>query len=68
MVSNITDKFAPVVKYVTLGLVLAIIKYFDWPLDKLEVVIAFLYGVMKEKLYCAVPEGIALDGDFHCLE
>ena len=27
-----------------------------------------LYGVMKEKVFCAVPEGVKMDGDFDCLE
>ena len=31
-------------------------------------VTAFLYDVMKEQVYCAVPEGVELDGDFNCLE
>uniref|UniRef100_A0AAV1TV48 Integrase catalytic domain-containing protein n=1 Tax=Peronospora matthiolae TaxID=2874970 RepID=A0AAV1TV48_9STRA len=63
-----TETFLPVVKYVTLRMVIAITKYFDWPLDQLDVVTAFLYGVMKEKVYCVVPEGVEMDGDFDCLE
>nr|CCA24845.1 PREDICTED: copia proteinlike putative [Albugo laibachii Nc14] len=63
-----TETFSPVVKYVTLRMVFAISKYFDWPLDQLDVVTAFLYGVMKEKVYCAVPEGVERDGNFDCLE
>uniref|UniRef100_A0AAV1TB20 Reverse transcriptase Ty1/copia-type domain-containing protein n=1 Tax=Peronospora matthiolae TaxID=2874970 RepID=A0AAV1TB20_9STRA len=49
-------------------MVIAITKYFDWPLDQLDVVTAFLYGVMKEKVYCVTPEGVEMDGDFDCLE
>nr|CCA22665.1 reverse transcriptase putative [Albugo laibachii Nc14] len=49
-------------------MVVAISKYFDWPLDQLDVVTAFLYGVMKEKVYFAVPEGVKRDGNFDCLE
>uniref|UniRef100_A0AAV1TU79 Reverse transcriptase Ty1/copia-type domain-containing protein n=1 Tax=Peronospora matthiolae TaxID=2874970 RepID=A0AAV1TU79_9STRA len=49
-------------------MVIAITKYLDWLLDKLDVVTAFLYGVMKEKLYCVIPEGVEMDGDFDCLE
>uniref|UniRef100_A0AAV1V9M7 Integrase catalytic domain-containing protein n=1 Tax=Peronospora matthiolae TaxID=2874970 RepID=A0AAV1V9M7_9STRA len=63
-----TEAFSPVVKYVTLRMVIAITKYFDWPLDQLDVVTAFLYGVMKEKVYCVIPEGVEMDGDFDCLE
>ncbi|CAH0473814.1 unnamed protein product [Peronospora belbahrii] len=43
-------------------------EYFGWPLGQLDVVTAFLYGVTKETVYCAVPEGVELDGDFNCLE
>uniref|UniRef100_A0AAV1VK09 Integrase catalytic domain-containing protein n=1 Tax=Peronospora matthiolae TaxID=2874970 RepID=A0AAV1VK09_9STRA len=35
---------------------------------QLDVVTAFLYGVMKEKVFCAVPEGVKMEGDFDCLE
>uniref|UniRef100_H3H4I7 Integrase catalytic domain-containing protein n=1 Tax=Phytophthora ramorum TaxID=164328 RepID=H3H4I7_PHYRM len=63
-----TETFSPVVKYVTLRMIIAIAKYFGWPLDKLDVVTAFLYGVMKEVVFCVVPEGVELDGDFDCLE
>ena len=31
-----TETFSPVVKYVTLRMVVAITKYFDWTLDQLE--------------------------------
>ena len=63
-----TETFSPVVKYVTLRMVIAIAKYFDWPLDQLDVVTAFLYGVMKEQVFCAVPEGVEMDKDFDCFE
>ncbi|KAG3092998.1 hypothetical protein PI125_g16978 [Phytophthora idaei] len=63
-----TETFAPVVKYVTLRMVIALAKYYGWPLDQLDVVTAFLYGIMKELVFCAVPEGVELDGDFDCLE
>uniref|UniRef100_H3H8Q5 Reverse transcriptase Ty1/copia-type domain-containing protein n=1 Tax=Phytophthora ramorum TaxID=164328 RepID=H3H8Q5_PHYRM len=63
-----TETFSPVVKYVTLRMIIAIAKYFGWPLDQLDVVTAFLYGVMKEVVFCVVPEGVELDGGFDCLE
>uniref|UniRef100_A0AAV1TDK8 Integrase catalytic domain-containing protein n=1 Tax=Peronospora matthiolae TaxID=2874970 RepID=A0AAV1TDK8_9STRA len=63
-----TETFSPVVKYVTLRMIIAITKHFGWPLDQLDVVTAFLYGVMKEKVFCAVPEGVKMEGDFDCLE
>ena len=63
-----TETFSPVVKYATLRIVVAITKHFGWPLDQLDVVTAFLYGVMKEKVFCAIPEGVKMDGDFDCFE
>uniref|UniRef100_A0AAV1VBL0 Reverse transcriptase Ty1/copia-type domain-containing protein n=1 Tax=Peronospora matthiolae TaxID=2874970 RepID=A0AAV1VBL0_9STRA len=63
-----TETFSPVVKYVTLRMVVAITKYFDWTLDQLDVVTAFLYGEMKEKVFCAIPEGVEVDEDFDCFE
>ena len=63
-----TETFSPVVKYVTLRMVIALTKYFRWPLDQLNVVTAFLYGVMKEVVFCVAPEGVELDKDFDCFE
>ena len=63
-----TETFSPVVKYVTLRMVIAIAKYFDWTLDQLDVVTTFLYGEMKEKVFCAIPEGVDSDTKFDCLE
>ena len=56
------------VKYVPLRIVIAIAKQSGWPLDQLDVVTAYLYGVRKEKVFCVVPEGVKMDGDFDCLE
>lgn len=55
-------------KYVTLRMVIPITKHFNWTLDKLDVVTAFLYGVMKRNVFCPIPEGVEFDGDFDCLE
>ena len=63
-----TETFSPVVKYVTLRMVIAITKYFGWSLDQLDVVTAFLYGEMKEKVFCAIPEGVDIDEEFDCFE
>uniref|UniRef100_A0AAV1V040 Reverse transcriptase Ty1/copia-type domain-containing protein n=1 Tax=Peronospora matthiolae TaxID=2874970 RepID=A0AAV1V040_9STRA len=63
-----TETFLPVVKYVTLRMVVAITKYFDWTLDLLDVVTALLCEEMKEKVFCAIPEGVEVDEDFDCFE
>uniref|UniRef100_A0AAV1VJB1 Reverse transcriptase Ty1/copia-type domain-containing protein n=1 Tax=Peronospora matthiolae TaxID=2874970 RepID=A0AAV1VJB1_9STRA len=49
-------------------MVVAITKYFDWTLDLLDVVTALLCGEMKEKVFCAIPEGVEVDEDFDCFE
>ena len=59
-----TETFSPVVKYVTLRMVTAFARHLKWSFDQLDVVTAFLYGVMKEKVFCAVPEGVKIDGNF----
>ncbi|KAF1322207.1 Integrase catalytic core protein, partial [Globisporangium splendens] len=63
-----TETFAPVVKYVTLRMVIGLAKLFGWPVDQLDVVTAFLYGQMKEVVYILTPEGMEVEGDFDCLE
>ncbi|KAG2789442.1 hypothetical protein PC112_g24431 [Phytophthora cactorum] len=63
-----TETFSPVVKYVTLRMIVAIAKFFGWPLDQLDVVTAFLYGLKKEKVFCSIPEGVELDDGFDCVE
>ena len=63
-----TETFSPVVKYMTLRMVIALTKYFGWPLDQLDVIAAFLYGVMKEVVYYVAPKRVELDKDFDCLE
>ena len=53
-----TETFSFVVKYVTLRMVIAVAKYFVWTIDQLDVVTAFWYGVMKEEVFCVIPEGV----------
>ena len=37
-------------------------------MDELDVVTTFLYGVMKEQVFCTVPEGVKIDSELDCLE
>ena len=39
-------------------MVIDIAKHFGWPMDQLDVVTAFLYGVMKEQVFCVIHEGM----------
>ena len=54
------------VKYVTLRIIIAIAQCFNCPLDQLIVVTAFLYDVMKEQVFCDIPEGVDVDIKFGC--
>ena len=54
-------------KYVTLRMVIVITKYFAWPLDQLDVDSVFVW-VMREKVFCAIPICVEVDGDFDCVE
>ena len=65
-----TETFSPVVKYVTLRMLAGVYltKYFGWPLDQLDVVTAYLYDMMKEQVFCSVPEGVESDSAFDRLE
>ena len=37
-------------------------------MDQLDVVTTFIYGVMKEQVFCTVPEGVKIDSELDCLE
>lgn len=63
-----TETFAPVFKYATLRIVIALAKLFGWPVEQLDVVTAFLYGSMKELVFIQIPEGMELNGNFDCLK
>lgn len=49
--------FAPVVKHVSIRILLAIVVEEDLELEQLDVKTAFLHGELEEKIYMEVPEG-----------
>ncbi|CAA7059582.1 unnamed protein product [Microthlaspi erraticum] len=49
--------FAPVVKHVSIRILLTIVEQEDLELEKLDVKTAFLHGDLKEKIYMTPPEG-----------
>ena len=57
-----------VVKYVKLRMVTILTKYCGWSLNQLDVVTAFLYGVMEEVVYCAILEGVELGRKHTCVK
>jgi len=54
--------FAPVVRYDSLRLLLAVSACKGWRPRQLDVKTAFLYGILKEEVYMDLPEGSRLDG------
>ena len=46
-----TETLSPVVKYVTLSMLVGLAKYFGFRLDQLDVVVAFLDEVMKGQVF-----------------
>ena len=53
--------FAPVVTLTTVRTILAIASHFDWELEQMDVVTAFLNGDLDEDVFMAVPEGLSSD-------
>lgn len=49
--------FAPVVKYKTIRILLALAVQFDFEIEQLDVKTAFLYGTLEETIYMTQPEG-----------
>ena len=49
--------FSSVVKYTTIRVMLALVAYFDWELEQLDVKTAFLHGDLDEKIFMFQPKG-----------
>ena len=54
--------FAPVVKHVSIRLMLSITVNFDLELEQLDVKTAFLNGTLEEEIYMSQPEGFIEKG------
>ena len=51
--------FSPIIKLVSIRLVLALVTLFDLELEKLDVKTAFLHGYLDEDIYMEQPKGFS---------
>ena len=59
------ETFAPVVRWETIRILVAIAVHLDWPIHQLDVLTAFLNGILKDDVYMAQPPGIMKPGTAH---
>ena len=64
------ETFAPVAKFVTLRVLFALAAQFDWEIEQIDVVTAFLIPELHEEVYMDQPEGFtkssASGGTLYC--
>lgn len=51
------ETFAPVAKFTTVRIMLALATHFDWEIEQMDVKTAFLYPEIEEEVYIRMPEG-----------
>lgn len=54
---NYDETFSPVVKQMTIQVVLSIVASHSWPIRQLDVKNAFLHGTLDEMVFCEQPSG-----------
>ena len=59
------ETFAPVVRWETIRVLIAIAVHLNWPLHQLDVLTAFLNGILKEDVYMFQPTGFVIPGTEH---
>ena len=59
------ETFAPVVRWETIRVLIAIAVHLNWPLHQLDVLTAFLNGILQEDVYMHQPLGFVKPGAEH---
>ena len=54
------ETFAPVAKFTTVRIMLALTTHFDWEVEQMDVKTAFLYPEIEEEVYIKMREGYKL--------
>jgi hypothetical protein len=62
-----SETFAPVAKFITIRLILAIAAAMDWEIHQIDVKTAFLNGVLEVVIYMNQPEGFVQKGKEHLI-
>jgi histone deacetylase 1/2 len=59
------DTFAPVVRWEMIRILIAIAVHLNWPIHQLDVLTAFLNGILEEEVYMYQPQGFIQPGTQH---
>ena len=59
------ETFAPVIRFSTIRLLLALAAHYDWEIEQMDVKTAFLYGDLDVEIYMKQPEGYTVTGQEH---
>lgn len=62
---SFVETFAPVVRWETIRMLIAIVVHLNWPLHQLDVLTTFLNGILKEDVYMIQPPGFVKLGAKH---
>ena len=59
------DTFAPVVRWEPIRILIAVAIHLNWPIHQLDVLTAFLNGILQEEVYMRQPLGFVTPGTDH---
>lgn len=56
------ETYSPVVKPITIRVLLTLVISYNWPIRQIDINNAFLHGVLSEKVYMEQPAGFQVHG------